>query len=209
IALLPAPLACDSKDESESPASSQPRSTAAAAAHAALEAAKQAAAKKASRKVIRRPKDVAELFLTPERRAKIESANPQAKGFLDQATLEQQLFDKALNRGNNDAAVAVFDRLAKGRYVLFRGNIMAPEGDALELAVRYTPREATDPMGLTATWFPVRFTNVKGYDSAQYRAGQPAAILAKYEGKQRTSDAVDLILLEQWDFATPTTGAAP
>jgi len=201
---LTVPAACDSNERSGAQPTTGPTSTAAAAASAALEAAKKAAAEKANRKVIRRPKDAAELLLTPERRTKIESANPKAQGFLDQATLEQQLFQKALNRGNNEAAVAAFDRLAKGRYVLFTGNIMAPESDRFQLAVRYTPREATDPMGLTATWFPVHFRNVTGYDHGQYRAGQPAAVLARYDGKQQTSNGVDIILLEQWDF-----GAAP
>ena len=137
------------------------------------------------------------------RRAKLEAAYPLAKDFLEQSAVEQELFGKPLKRGANDAAVAAFDRLAKGRYVLFTGNIMSPAADGFELAVRYTPREATDPMGLTATWFPVRFQNVEGYDQAQYRGGEPTAILAKYEGKQQTSAAADVILLEQWDFATP------
>lgn len=193
--------------ERDSPPTQDPESTpipsAAAAASAALEAARQAAAAKATRQVVKRPKDAAELILTPPRRAKLEAAYPQAKDFLDQSAIEQELFGKPLKRGANDAAVAAFDRLAKGRYVLFTGNIMSPAADGFELAVRYTPREATDPMGLTATWFPVRFQNVKGYDQAQYRGGEPTAILAKYEGKQQTSAAADVILLEQWDFATP------
>lgn len=186
---------CDSKTKEETPPQI---SEAAAAASAALEAARAAAAEKAARKVIRRAKDDADLIVTPERRAKIEAAVPDAKGFLDQRELEQQLHKQDLKRGNNEAAIKAFDKLAKGRFVLFTGYIVDPKADGFELALRYTPRDPADPVGLTATWFPVHFANVEGYDATAYRAGERLAVLARYEGAQRASQARDLILLEQW-----------
>jgi hypothetical protein len=187
--------ACDSKPKEQTPPQV---SEAAAAASAALEAAKAAAAEKAARKVIRRAKDDADLVVTPERRAKVEAAVADAKGFLDQRELEQQLHKLELKRGNNEAAIKAFDKLAKGRFVLFTGYIVDPKADGFDLAVRYTPRDPADPVGLTATWFPVHFTNVEGYDLAAYGAGERLAVLARYEGAQRTSQARDLLLLEQW-----------
>lgn len=186
---------CDSKPKEQA---APPVSEAAAAASAALEAARAAAVEKATRKVIRRAKDEADLLVTPERRAKLEATVPDAKGFLDQRELEPQLHKLDLKRGNNEAAIKAFDKLAKGRFVLFTGYIVDPNTEGFALALRYTPRDPADPVGLTATWFPVHFTNVEGYDPAAYRAGERLAVLARYEGSQRTSQARDLILLEQW-----------
>ena len=187
-------LGCDSK-----PAPPPPVSEAASAASAALEAAKRSAAERVTKKVIKRAKNEADLVVTPERRAKVESLVPDANGFLDQREdLEPKLFKQELKRGANDTALKAFDKLAKGRFVLFSGYIIDPKPDGFDLAVRYTPRDPADPVGLTATWFPVHFTQVKGYDASAYKGGEPVAILAKYEGNQTTSAARDLISSEEW-----------
>jgi hypothetical protein len=191
---LSAALACDAEERPVSPAVSE----AAAGASAALESAKKAAAEKVSRKVVRRAKNEADLVVTPERRAKLEAAVPEAKGFLDQRELEPLLFKRELKRGATDDGLEAFDKLAKGRFVLFSGNIIDPKAERFDLAVRYTPRDPADPVGLTATWFPVHFERVAGYDPNVYHAGDPIAVLAFYEGQQTTQKARDVILLEQW-----------
>lgn len=185
--------ACNDKPE-EKPT----MSAAAASASAALEAIKQAAAERSQRKVIRRAKSDADLVLTPERRAKLESVVPDAKGFLDSKELEAALFKQELKRGATDAALKSFDKLAAKRFVLFSGYIMEPKARGFDLAIRYTPRDPADPVGLTATWFPVHFSDVKGYDHSQYQGGEPVTVLARYEGNQATSQARDVILLEEW-----------
>lgn len=177
-------------------------SAAAASASAALEAAKQAAAQRSQRKVVRRAKNDADLVLTPERRAKLESATGEAKGFLDAKELEAKLFKQELKRGANDVALKAFDKMASKHFVLFSGYIIEPKAGGFDLAIRYTPRDPADPVGLTATWFPVHFSDVKGYDASQYQGGEPVAILAYYEGNQATSRARDVILLEEWAWAT-------
>lgn len=186
-------LACESKS-----AAPPPVSEAASAASAALEAVKKAAAEKASRKVLRRAKNEADLILNPDRRAKLESVVPEAKGFLDQRDLEPLLYKQDLKRGANDAGLKAFDKLAKGRFVLFSGYIVDPKAEGFDLAVRYTPRDPADPVGLTATWFPIHFSQVKGYDASAYKGGEPVAILAKYDGNQTASNARDVISLEEW-----------
>jgi hypothetical protein len=193
VGSLLATWGCDSKP------ATPPVSEAAASASAALEAAKKAAAEKIARKVIKRAKNEADLVLTPERRSKLESAAPETKGFLDQREeLEPKLFKQELKRGANDTALKAFDKLAKGKYVLFSGYIIDPKPEGFDLAVRYTPRDPADPVGLTATWFPVHFTQVKGYDVTAYKGGEPIAVLAKYEGAQVATSARDLISLEEW-----------
>lgn len=185
---------CDSKPEAP-----PPPSAAAVSASAALEAAQKAAAERSARKVIKRAKTEADLVVTPERRAKLEAVVPEAKGFIDQREeLEPKLFKQELKRGANDTALEAFDKLAKGKYVLFSGYIIEPKPEGFDLAVRYTPRDPADPVGLTATWFPVHFTQVRGYDATAYQGGEPVAVLAKYEGAQATSAARDLISLEEW-----------
>lgn len=182
----------------ESKPATPPPSEAAVSASAALEAVKKAAAEKSTRKVIRRAKNEADLVLSPERRAKLESVVPEAKGFLDGRELEANLYKQELKRGANDTALKAYDKLAKGRYVLFTGYIIDPKPEGFDMAVRYTPRDPADPVGLTATWFPVHFTQVKGYDSTAYQGGESIAILAKYEGAQAASAARDVISLEEW-----------
>jgi hypothetical protein len=182
----------------EEPKASPPMSAAAASASAALEAARQAAAERSARKVTRRAKTDADLILNPERRAKLEAAVPEAKDFLDAKELESKLFKQELKRGATDAALKAFDKLATGRFVLFSGYLMEPKDDGFDLAIRYTPRDPADPVGLTATWFPVRFSGVKGYDRSLYQGGEPVAVLARYEGAQKTSQARDVVLLEEW-----------
>jgi hypothetical protein len=152
---------------------------------------------------IRRPSGHEDLVLTADRRTHIERAIPEAKGFLDAAELERSLYERSLPRGKDTKATAALDALAAGQWVLFTGQLMKPTKDGFELALRYTPRDAKDRLGLTSTWLPIQFTNIAGYDSSQYRAGEPVAVLARYNGKNRAEPGHDLILSKRWFFETP------
>ena len=140
------------------------------------------------------------MALTAERRRHIERAIPEAKGFIDAARLEQNLYERRLPRGKDAKATAALDELARGKWVLFTGNLMKPTKDGFELALRYTPRDPKDRLGLTSTWIPIQFANIEAYDSTQYRAGEPIAVLARYNGKNRAEPGHDLILSNRWFF---------
>jgi hypothetical protein len=137
-------------------------------------------------------------MVTPERRARIERHHPEAAGMLLGEDIEAQLFTLELPRGNDEKALAQLDRLAAGKWILVTGNIANPGPDGFELPIRYTPRDPTDPVGVTSQWLSVRFSNIEGYDASQYRLGEKAAVLAKYDGKKRATRGFDLILLRKW-----------
>ncbi len=148
----------------------------------------------------RKAENIAELVLNSGRRRKLEAAFPEAQGFLEVGKLEEALYKKNIPRGKAALAVKRFDALAKGKWVLFVGNVGEKSADGFQLAVRYTPRDPKDPFGLTSNWFPIHFSGVEGYVPSEYEPGQPIAVLARYEGKQQTSSARDVVLLGSWDF---------
>lgn len=153
--------------------------------------------------IIRRPSGSDDLVLTAERRAKIEREIPEAKGFLDGAELERSLFKRNLPRGKDSKASAALDQLAHGKWVLFTGHIMNPSQDGFQLALRYTPRDPKDRLGLTSTWLGIQFASIAGYDSSQYRPGEPVAVLARYNGKSRAEPGYDLVLSNRWFVEQP------
>jgi hypothetical protein len=148
--------------------------------------------------IARRPANAGEIVLTEARRASIERLHPEARGFVDVAEIEQKLFALDLSRGKVAEAVAEFDRHAARKWVLFTGAVMEPRPGGLELPVRYTPRDARDPLGVTSTWFSVKLDDVRGWDPDDYKPGELAVILAKYRGRKQASPGFDLILLDQW-----------
>lgn len=148
--------------------------------------------------VVRRPKDPGDLVLTAERRARLESLVPEAKGFITSEEIESQLYKLQVPRGKDPAAVKALDGIAKGKWVLFTGNIGTLTPATFELPVRYTPRDPNDVMGITAVWIPVQFSSVKGYDEKEYRPGEFAVVLAKYEGGKKASPGHDAVFLQKW-----------
>jgi hypothetical protein len=148
--------------------------------------------------VVPRPKDSVDLIVSPEKRARVEALAPEAKGFLVGETLEHQLYGLELKRGKDPDALSALDRLAKGKWVLFTGNIgnITPEG--CELPIRYTPKDPNDSLGLTSTWLPIRITKIKGFSPAEYRPGELAAVLAHYEGGMKAGPGYDVVLLNSW-----------
>jgi hypothetical protein len=189
---------CDSKKEHDG----ADRAGAAALASGSLvlrqAPAPPTTAREPEKPLVKRPKDPADLLVTPERRARVESLVPEAKGFTTTTDLEEQLYKLQLKRGKDADAVKALDQIAKGRWVLFTGNIGSLTPASFELPVRYTPRDPNDPMGITSVWIAVQFTDVKGYDAAEYRAGELAVVLAKYDGAKKASPGHDVVLLQRW-----------
>jgi hypothetical protein len=148
--------------------------------------------------IVRRPRDPGDLVVTPERRARVESLVPEARGFLTSEELEAKLYEMQLARGKDPAAVKALDKIAAGKWVLFTGNIGSLTASTFELPVRYTPRDPNDVMGITAVWIPVQLSNVKGYSEKEYRTGEFAVVLAKYEGAKKATPGHDVVLLQKW-----------
>jgi hypothetical protein len=188
--------ACESRPDPASNAIAQ-----IASANPVLMGARPATATAAARPAqasVRRPSGEADLVLSAERRTRIEHAFPEAKGFLALSEVEAALYARELRRGKEPAAVSAFDDRAKGKWVLFTGNVVAPSASGFTLPVRYTPRDANDRMGLTSTWFGVEFEQVRGYDATAYEPGELVAILARYNGNKSAGPGYDLLLLNRW-----------
>jgi hypothetical protein len=135
--------------------------------------------------------------VTADRRAKLEAANPDAKGFLVASALEQKLeANKTLK--DKEAGVKAFDKLALGKWILFSGPISNPSSSGFELGVTYTPQAKGDVMGMSRQWFPVTFSDVKGYDADAFKAGQMVVVLAKYSGKQKAGPGEEVVATNRW-----------
>ncbi len=146
----------------------------------------------------RRPGDSNDLILTPSIRARLEHFAPEARGFTTSLALEEALYKLQLKRGVDADAVKALDRLAKGKWVLFTGNIGGVTPGTFQLPIRYTPKDQNDPLGLTSVWVSIEFTNINGYDSSKYQPGELTAILARYDGKLKATTGYDTILLDHW-----------
>ena len=135
--------------------------------------------------------------LTAERRTKVESAVPEARGFLVGTDLEEKLkANKKLRE--NTAGVAAFDKMAQGKWVLFTGPIANPTDSGFDMGITYTPQIKGDMMGMSRQWFPVTFSDVKGYDSTKFKSGQVVVVVAKYAGKQKASPGNELVATGNW-----------
>jgi hypothetical protein len=152
--------------------------------------------------VIVRPKDPADLIASAEKRARVEAFAPEGRGFLTSEGIENELYRLDLKRGKDADAVKALDRMARGKWILFTGNIGAIQPGSCELPIRYTPKDPNDSLGLTSVWLPIRITGIKGYDASEYRPGELAVILARYDGDKKASAGYDLVLLQKW-FQAP------
>lgn len=135
--------------------------------------------------------------VTAERRAKIEAAIPEAKGFLVASELEEKLkANKTLKE--KEAGVKAFDKLAQGKWILFAGPLSNPTAVGFDLGITYTPQIPGDVMGMSRQWFPVTFSSVKGYVSEDMKVGQTVITIAKYGGKQKATPGEELVATERW-----------
>jgi hypothetical protein len=145
-----------------------------------------------------RPKDSVDLIVSPEKRARVEHLAPEARGFLTSDEIEKRLYAMELKRGKDADAVKALDGIARGKWVLFTGNVGNLTDQGCELPIRYTPKDPNDSLGLTSVWVPIRLSGIKGYDRSQYAAGELAVILARYEGAQKATPGYDVVLLRSW-----------
>jgi hypothetical protein len=148
--------------------------------------------------VVVRPKDEADLIVSASKRSRVESLAPEASGFLTSADLEEQLYKMQLRRGKDSDAEKALEKMAKGKWILFTGNIGNPTADGCEMPIRYTPKDPNDFTGLTSTYLSIKITKIQGFGGTEYRQGELAVILAKYEGKQAASPAYDPVFLHKW-----------
>jgi hypothetical protein len=143
-----------------------------------------------------RPEKI-DIELTPERRTKAEAAMPEAKGFLVATELEEKLkANKKLKE--KEAGVAAFDKMAAGKWVLFTGPIANLTESGFDVGITYTPQIKGDVMGMSRQWFPVTFSNVKGYEQSKFKVGNVAVVLAKYTGKQKAGPGEELVDAAAW-----------
>lgn len=144
-----------------------------------------------------------DLELTQARRSGLESKVPEARGFELASDLEERLKgDESVDR--NQRALEVFDRMAKGHWVLFTGPVLALEGAGFSLPLTWHRGSKRDSMGVTPSWIPIRFPSVRGHSTVFVSEGSRTAVLAKYLGEGRAEPAYDVIGLGWW-----TAGESP
>jgi hypothetical protein len=142
-----------------------------------------------------RPEKI-DLAVTPAQRTKVETAVPEAKGFLVAKDIEEKI--KPLKLKEKEGGVTAFDRLAKGKWVLFEGPIANLTESGFDLGITYTPQIKGDMMGMSRQWFPVTFSDVKGYQQTAFKGGQMVIVLAKYLGKQKATPGSELVATGNW-----------
>ena len=143
-----------------------------------------------------RPEKI-DLEVTADRRAKAEAEVPEAKGFLVATDLENKLkANKKLKE--KTAGVAAFDKLASGKWVLFEGPMANLTDTGFDIGITYTPQIPGDVIGMSRQWFPVTFSEVKGYDSTKFKVGQTVVVLAKYGGTQKGGPGTELVEAKAW-----------
>ena len=175
--------ACDDKSSGSASPSPTPTPTPSAAATTSASVAAPSASASASAapsSTASAPAPGQANFLTPERRAKIEAAIPEAKDFVDIRELSQA--PEVANAPNfNKALEDAITKNAAGKWILFRGTVNSPQKDSFKLAVLVLDIDPLSPFGAPKALF---FTakEMKGYDATKHAAGDYDAVLAKYVG---------------------------
>lgn len=189
--LLSLLLAC----EDEKPAAPAKASAPTAAAPAPTPSAAPAAAPKPE-KTNERPSKV-DTELTPARRAAVEAKYASAKGFLAATDLQAKLkADKSLK--DKKAAITAFDKLARGKWVLFSGPLVNATDDAFDIGLEYTPQLPNDPMGMSRQFFEVTMSQVEGYAKNDFKGGNVGVVLVKYNGAAKASPGYELVAAGAW-----------
>lgn len=136
--------------------------------------------------------------LTPERRAKIEAAIPDAKDFLDARELGKEV------AGKPDFLRAWQELVAKrgaGKWLLFRGTMNDLKKDSFAMAVTMMEVDPNSPIG-APKWimFHGHASDIKGYDASKYEPGAYGAVLAKYVGGKALElrPGFDVMALGYW-----------
>lgn len=143
-----------------------------------------------------RPEKI-DVTLTPERRLAIEAKYPAEKGFLLATDLELKLqANKALK--DEKTALAAFDRLAKGKWILFTGNAVNLSAQGFDMGMVYTPQIPGDTIGISKQWFPVTLSDVEGYQQAAFKTGDTAVVVVKYNGAGKAGPGQELVGTGVW-----------
>jgi hypothetical protein len=182
--------------EEEKPAAKPATTSEVAAAPPPAPAPSATAAELAPKKGNERPSKV-DTELTAARRSAIETKYPAAKGFVDVAELQTKLkADKKLK--DKKAAVAAFDRLARGKWVLFSGPLVNLKDDSFDIGLEYTPQLPNDPMGMSRQFFEVSMSKVEGYDKEAFKGGNVGVVLVKYNGATQAGPGYELVSAGAW-----------
>jgi hypothetical protein len=138
-----------------------------------------------------------DLTLTPERRTAIEAKYPSEKGFLVEREIEAKLQkNKALK--DEKTALTAFDKLVKGKWILFTGNAANLAASNFDMGVVYTPQIPGDSIGMSKQWFPVHMSEVEGYKQDALKAGDMVVVLVKYDGAGKASPGQELVATGVW-----------
>lgn len=143
-----------------------------------------------------RPETI-ETELTAERRSAVESAYPDAKGFLVATEIEEGLKSNKSIKAK-EAAVSTFDKQVKGKWVLLSGPMVNLTEDSFDLAVTYTPQAENDPMGMSRQFFTVTLSDVEGYEQSKFKPGSQVVVLAQYDGEGKASKGYELVETGHW-----------
>lgn len=143
-----------------------------------------------------RPKNI-DTELTSARRAAVEQAVSEAKGFVVAGEIESKLKqDKKVSE--EGSATKAFDRAARGKWVLFTGPVVNLTETGFDMAITYTPVMPGDTMGMSRQFFMVTFSDIKGYEKLKFKAGTKAVVLAQYVGKKKAEGGHELVAEGVW-----------
>ncbi len=143
-----------------------------------------------------RPSKV-DMELTPARRSAIEAKYPAAKGFVAVSDIQAKLkADKSLK--DKKAGVAAFDKLARGKWLLFTGPLVNLKDAAFDMALEYTPQLPNDPMGMSRQFFEVSMSEVEGYAKDTFKDGNVGIVLVKYNGSTKATPGYELVATGVW-----------
>ncbi|HVY25830.1 MAG TPA: hypothetical protein VHB79_04735 [Polyangiaceae bacterium] len=186
-------LACE---EEKPPAPAKPAPSAVAAPAPTPAAAPTPEAEKPAAKAGARPSKI-DTELTAARRTQVEGKYAAAKGFLVVSDVQAKLkADKSLK--DKKAAVAAFDKLARGKWLLFNGPLVNLKDDGFDMALEYTPQLPNDPMGMSRQFFEVSMSEVEGYTKEAFKDGNVGVVLVKYNGATKASPGYELVATGAW-----------
>lgn len=168
--------------------------------------------------------------LTDARRAAIEGAIADAKGFLD---AQQQL--SATKPADAAAAIKSLDGTAKGKWLLLVGSVSKISDSGLEISVSASDGaapsavaapadkavadkaapEGSKPVvapsaGASASTVAISVTKIDGFKKEAYQVDQKVAVLAQYTGAGQAQSGHDLVAMGKWQesAAGAAAGAA-
>jgi hypothetical protein len=143
-----------------------------------------------------RPKQL-DTELTDARRTAIQAKYPRAAGFLVAKDLEDKLkANKTLK--DKKTGIAAFDKLAKGKWLLFTGPAVNLKPESFDVGIVYTPQLPGDVMGMSRQFFEVTLTEIEGYAQEKFKTGDVVAVIAQYSGGGKAGPGHELVATDVW-----------